>query len=105
MTVLIGLRFAQKPADENHKYGHTRAETIASLIASIIMFIVGLQVVTEAFKKFFSPTDEMPELFTAFIGLFSAIFYVFYIDITVNYQWTLRVRRYMQRHRITVQMR
>ncbi len=25
VTVLIGLRFAQKPADENHKYGHTRA--------------------------------------------------------------------------------
>lgn len=77
VTVLIGLRFAQKPADENHKYGHTRAETIASLIAAIIMFIVGLQVVTEAFKKFFSPTDEMPELFTAFIGLFSAIFMYF----------------------------
>lgn len=73
-TVLIGLRFAQKPADENHKYGHTKAETISSLIAAIIIFMVGLQVVIEAFNNYFSPTDNKPELFTGFIALLSAVF-------------------------------
>lgn len=77
VTVLIGLRFAQKPADENHKYGHTRAETIASLIAAIIMFIVGVQVIVDAFKNFTSPTDTRPELFTAFVALFCAVFMYF----------------------------
>lgn len=77
VTVLIGLRFAQKPADENHKYGHTRAETIASLIAAIIMFIVGVQVVVDAVRNFTSPTETTPELFTAFVALFCAVFMYF----------------------------
>lgn len=88
MTVLIGLRFAQKPADENHKYGHTRAETIASLIAAIIMFLVGLQVVTEAFKKFFSPMMKCQN-YLLHLLVFSVLFLcILYIDITVNYQLT-----------------
>lgn len=77
VTVLVGLRFAQKPADENHKYGHTRAETIASLIASIIMFIVGIQVIVDAFNNLTSPPENRPELFTAFVALFSAVFMYF----------------------------
>lgn len=72
-AVLIGLKISQKPADENHKYGHSRAETISSLIASLIMFIVGIQVVIDSFSKFYSPLDHQPQLFTAFVALFSAI--------------------------------
>src|SRR3954469_20035737 len=35
VAVLIGLKISQKPPDENHRYGHSRAETIASLVASL----------------------------------------------------------------------
>ncbi|MCM3163310.1 cation diffusion facilitator family transporter [Metabacillus litoralis] len=77
VTVLVGLRFAQKPADENHKYGHSRAETIASLIASIIMFTVGIQVIVDAFNNLRSPAETTPQLFTAFVALFCAIFMFF----------------------------
>lgn len=44
IAVLIGLRISRKPADEQHLYGHFRAETIASLIASLIMIAVGIDV-------------------------------------------------------------
>lgn len=44
LAVLIGLRISQKPPDEDHPYGHFRAETIASMIASFIMMVVGLEV-------------------------------------------------------------
>lgn len=44
IAVLIGLRLAQKPADEDHKYGHWKAENVASLVTSLIMLAVGLQV-------------------------------------------------------------
>lgn len=77
VTVLVGLKFAQKPADENHKYGHSRAETIASLIASIIMFTVGIQVIVDAFNNLRSPAETTPQLFTAFVALFCAIFMFF----------------------------
>lgn len=48
IAILIGLRISQKPADKDHPYGHFRAETIASLIASFIMMVVGLQVLLDA---------------------------------------------------------
>lgn len=73
IAVLIGIKIAQKPADENHKYGHSKAETIASLIAGIIIFSVGLQVVISSFQLFFNPILSKPDLFTAFVGLFSAV--------------------------------
>lgn len=39
--VLIGLRVASRPADENHPYGHGRAETIAGLLVGIILVLGG----------------------------------------------------------------
>lgn len=44
VAVLIGLRIAQKPADADHRYGHWKAENVASLVTSFIMLLVGMQV-------------------------------------------------------------
>lgn len=87
IAVLVGIKISQKPADENHKYGHSRAETISSLIAALIMFSVGLKVVMDAFEIFFFPVDNEPELFTAYVGLFSAIFMYFV------YRYNLKLSR------------
>lgn len=73
VAVLIGLRISQKPPDENHHYGHLRAETIASLLASFIMAVIGLQVLSNAVRSIFEPAAETPSLFTAWIAFFSAI--------------------------------
>ncbi|MCM3600774.1 cation diffusion facilitator family transporter [Robertmurraya korlensis] len=73
IAVLIGLKFAQKPADRNHPYGHWKAETVASMVASFIMAAVGVNVVYEGIHTFVSGTHESPNLISAWIGLFSAI--------------------------------
>src|SRR5690606_11926305 len=73
IAVLVGLRISQKPPDENHHYGHLRAETIASLLASFIMAVIGLQVLMNAVRSIFEPVAEAPSLFTAWIAFFSAI--------------------------------
>lgn len=79
IAVLIGLRISQKPADENHQYGHLRAETVASLIASFIMITVGLQVLLSSISKLWNPSHETPSMLTAGVALFSAaIMYVVY---------------------------
>src|SRR5690606_40466949 len=59
VAVLIGLRISQKPPDENHHYGHLRAETIASLLASFIMAIIGLQVLLGAARIFVIPAAHV----------------------------------------------
>lgn len=79
IAVLIGLRISQKPADENHQYGHLRAETVASLVASFIMITVGLQVLMSSVEKLWNPSHETPSLLTASVALFSAaVMYVVY---------------------------
>ncbi|WP_057912560.1 cation diffusion facilitator family transporter [Peribacillus muralis] len=73
--VLIGLKISKRPPDNNHSYGHLRAETIASLVAAFIMITVGLQVVFSAIKSFFqSDPTAVPNMLTAYVALFSAIF-------------------------------
>ena len=79
IAVLIGLRLSQKPPDSNHQYGHLRAETVASLVASFIMLIVGLQVLVNSLKSLWEPAGTTPSLLTAYVAIGSAaIMYVVY---------------------------
>lgn len=73
IAVLIGLRFAQRPADKDHTYGHWRAETVASLVASFIMMAVGSQVLFEAFTSVFEGKHESPDLLAAYTGIFAQL--------------------------------
>lgn len=70
--VLIGLKFAQKPADGNHPYGHFRAETVASLFAAFVMLFIGLQVLASAISQLFAPTIEAPSIITAYVSFLCA---------------------------------
>ena len=42
VALLIGIRLARQPADRDHRFGHWKIEDLASLITSIIMFVVYL---------------------------------------------------------------
>lgn len=79
IAVLIGLRLAQRPADKDHTYGHWKAETVASLVASFIMMAVGLQVLFEAIGSVFQGENESPDLIAAYTGIFCAgVMYLVY---------------------------
>ena len=73
VAVLIGLKIARKPPDQNHQYGHYRAETIASLVAAFIMVTVGIQVILEAVKNLSETGNEAPNMFTGWVALASAV--------------------------------
>lgn len=85
--VLIGLKFAQKPADGNHPYGHFRAETVASLFAAIVMLFIGLQVLASAISELFSPSIEAPSIMTAYVSLICAFFML------IVYRFNLKLAR------------
>lgn len=73
IAVLIGLRISQRPPDDDHRYGHFRAETIASLVASFIMIYVGIEVLIGAGKNIFYPIRQNPSSITILVSLFSAV--------------------------------
>ncbi|MEK4079883.1 cation diffusion facilitator family transporter [Solibacillus sp. FSL K6-1126] len=72
VAVLIGLRISQRPPDDDHRYGHFRAETIASLVASFIMIYVGIEVLISAGEKIANPIDQNPSYLTIIVAVFSA---------------------------------
>jgi cation diffusion facilitator family transporter len=82
IAVLVGLRISQRPPDENHQYGHLRAETIASLIASFIMMVVGLQVLVDSVFNLWNPHRELPSPLAAYVAIGSAV--VMYIVYRYN---------------------
>lgn len=73
IAVLIGLKISQRPPDDDHRYGHFRAETIASLIASFIMVYVGIEVLKTAVENMVHPIHQEPSVITIFVSIFSAI--------------------------------
>lgn len=73
LAVLIGLKISRKPADENHHYGHFRAETIASLIASFIMIAVGLDVLYNAVHSIIYFNAQAPDLIASIVAVVCAL--------------------------------
>ncbi len=71
IAVLIGLRAAQKPPDKDHPYGHGKAESIAAIIVSIILFIVGLEVGYKSFQTMLDPLEApgLIAVYAAFISM------------------------------------
>lgn len=52
VIMVIGFRISSKPADEEHPFGHGRAEVISSLIIGILLVLVGLNFLYESIDKF-----------------------------------------------------
>lgn len=73
IAVLIGLKVSRKPADKDHPYGHWKAETVASMVASFIMVVVGIQVLYRAILSVFASDHQAPDLISAWTGIFCAI--------------------------------
>ncbi|OAB45823.1 cation diffusion facilitator family transporter [Paenibacillus antarcticus] len=74
IAVLIGLRISQKPPDSDHAYGHFRAETVAALMASFIMAMVGIQVIVETIRTLWKGEKmEPPNLWSAGVALLCAV--------------------------------
>ncbi|MGX7025045.1 cation diffusion facilitator family transporter [Vagococcus hydrophili] len=73
IAILIGLRLSRKPADNEHRYGHWKAENVASLLTSLIMFAVGFDVLIKALHSLINHDIQKPDPIAAVVGIISAI--------------------------------
>lgn len=67
VVVLIALRVAQRPADPEHPYGHTRAEAIAASNVAVLIILSALAVGWEALQRINVP-HELPPAWTLWIA-------------------------------------
>lgn len=72
VAILVGLKLSQIPADSDHRYGHWKAENVASLITSLIMFIAGFQVLFDSISHLIRNEKSAPEPIAAVVGILSA---------------------------------
>ncbi len=54
---LVAVHYALQPADEEHRFGHGKAEPLAGLGQSGFIFASALFLIYETFKRFFDPRE------------------------------------------------
>lgn len=77
-TVMIGMRLARKPQDEDHPYGHGKYETLAAVIVGVFLCGVGLLIACHAGESLvhalvFNEWPERPALPALWISLVSIV--------------------------------
>ncbi len=52
-VVMLGIKLASKESDKEHPYGHERMECVAAIVLSMIVFMTGLAIGSDALGKIF----------------------------------------------------
>lgn len=63
------LKLAEKPEDENHPYGHSKAEYFSSIFEGILIFTASFSIIISAFQRLIKPR----QLENINIGIFISI--------------------------------
>ena len=91
IAVLTFVRISAKPRDDDHKWGHGKYETLASLIIGVALFGVGAEILIDSGLKIKAVTSGEVLPRPGVIAIVAAA-----VSIVVKealYQWTVRVGR------------
>jgi len=66
ILVLFGLRYASKPADKNHPYGHGRAEPLVTFIVVGLLIASAVVIAYQSIKNIQTP-HELPKPYTLIV--------------------------------------
>ena len=64
--VLFGIKYANKPADENHPYGHGRAEPLVTFLVVGFLITSATIIAYESIQNINTP-HELPKIWTLFV--------------------------------------
>ncbi|MCZ8515713.1 cation diffusion facilitator family transporter [Paenibacillus filicis] len=81
---LTSMRISKRPADEDHPYGHGKAEVISSALVALILAMAALYIAYEAILSFFE--EPAPASVLALIAAFVSLVWK-----QVLYMYTIRV--------------
>lgn len=69
MLVLIGLRYASKPADKNHPYGHGKVEPLVTFLVVLFLIVSAIVIAWQSIINIQTP-HEGPKAYTLIVLLF-----------------------------------
>lgn len=67
IITLIGFKLASAPEDKDHPYGHARIEYLTGLFVSILIIVIGLQLLKSSALKIFDPEPVVTNTATVII--------------------------------------
>ncbi len=73
VAILFAVKIAGKHPDQNHQYGHKRAEPLVGIMVAILACVLGLEVIRGAISSLISPEDITITSFTVFVVAISFI--------------------------------
>lgn len=83
--VLIGSKIANAPNDENHNYGHEKAETLVSFLLSILLIVVSLKIGFDALKSLFNLNSvQIPTALPLVVSVISVAIKEYQYRITIK---------------------
>ncbi len=56
IVTLLGFKLAEKPADEDHPYGHARFEYLSGLAVAVLIIVIGFELAKSSLDKILNPT-------------------------------------------------
>lgn len=64
--VLFGIKYSSRPADENHPYGHGRAEPLFTFIVVAFLTFSAVVIAYQSIRNILTP-HELPKVYTLFV--------------------------------------
>ena len=94
IVVIVGLKVAGKPADNNHHYGHGKIETLCAAFVGIVLFIIGLEIFFSGLGKIILVINggrlEQPGMIAFIAAVFSILTKEWLYRYTLNYANNLK---------------
>jgi cation diffusion facilitator family transporter len=66
VVVLGGIKISSMPADENHPYGHGKAESLAAMTISLVLLMAGIGIAIKSVLEIMQP-HHTPAFFTLIV--------------------------------------
>lgn len=73
LVVILGFWISSKPGDEEHPFGHGRAELIASVIIGTLLGVVGVNFIKESWKQLVDHQSVVYSTFSIIIFAISVV--------------------------------
>lgn len=73
LLTYFSVKISDKPADENHPYGHGKVESVSALIETGLLFITSIWIIYEALKRLLEKNVEVQATWYAFAVIIISI--------------------------------
>ena len=89
IIVIVFTRISGKGKDKGHDYGHGKFETLATVVVSLMLLVVGAEMIKSSYQQIRSAVEGNPLPAPEMIALWAAVISIFSKEFL--YQWTVKV--------------